>query len=153
MPGVLVVAPPRGKRCLTRHYLLSREGHSLRRCRRQTPVELFRRAKSDDDRIFEYTQRDRCRDAQCGAVAGYAARVSTQIAIRLPDELVEHLDDQVRRGAAGTRTELIRTLLTQELRRADKEAERAVLALRWDDPDDLAGLAAWAARRPLPLED
>lgn len=79
--------------------------------------------------------------------------VSTQIAIRLSDELVEHLDDQVRRGAAGTRTELIRTLLTRELRRADIEAERAVLAQQWDDLDDLAGLAAWAARRPLPLED
>lgn len=84
---------------------------------------------------------------------GYTAAVSTQIAIRLPDELVEHLDDQVRRGVAGNRTELIRRLLARELRRADIEAEVAVLAQPWDDPDDLAGLASWARRRSLPLED
>lgn len=79
--------------------------------------------------------------------------MSTQIAIRLPDELVEHLDHQVRNGVAGNRTELIRRLLTRELRRADIEAELAVLAQPWDDSDDLAGLVAWAGRQSLPLED
>lgn len=79
--------------------------------------------------------------------------VSTQIAIRLPDELVAELDDQVRNGVAGTRTELIRTLLERELRRVAIDAERAVLAQQWDDPDDLAGLAAWAGRLRLPLAD
>ncbi len=80
-------------------------------------------------------------------------QVSTQIAIRLPDELVEHLDEQVRKGVAGNRTELIRTLLARELRRAEIEAELEALALPWDDPDDLAGLAAWAGRQSLPLAD
>lgn len=78
--------------------------------------------------------------------------VSTQIAIRLPDELVEQLDEQVRKGIAGNRTELIRALLARELRRVEIEAERAVLEQPWADPDDLAGLATWAGRRPLPLE-
>jgi Arc/MetJ-type ribon-helix-helix transcriptional regulator len=75
--------------------------------------------------------------------------VSTQIAIRLPDDLVEQLDDRVRQGAAANRTELIRVLLAREMRRDDVEAEVAVLAQRWDDPDDLAGLAAWASRQPM----
>lgn len=79
--------------------------------------------------------------------------VSIQIAIRLPEELVEHLDEQVRKGAAGNRTELIRTLLVGELRRAEIEAERAALTQPWNDPDDLVGLAAWARHQSLPLED
>jgi Arc/MetJ-type ribon-helix-helix transcriptional regulator len=75
--------------------------------------------------------------------------VSTQIAIRLPDDLVEELDERVRRGAAANRTELIRDLLVRELRRDEIESEIALLAEPWDDPDDLAGLAVWASRRPL----
>ncbi len=54
--------------------------------------------------------------------------MSTQIAIRLPDGLVEQLDDRVRRGAAANRTELIRVLLAREMRRDDVAAEVAVLA-------------------------
>jgi Arc/MetJ-type ribon-helix-helix transcriptional regulator len=55
--------------------------------------------------------------------------VSTQqIAIRLPDDLVEQLDDRVRQGAAANRTELIRVLLAREMRRDDVAAEVAVLA-------------------------
>ena len=92
-------------------------------------------------------------DAFCGAPTGYACGMSTQIAIRLPDELVAHLDDQVRKGAAGNRTELIRSLLAREMHRADLEAELEILAQPWDDPDDLAGLAAWAGRRSLPFQD
>jgi len=79
--------------------------------------------------------------------------VSTQIAVRLPDELVEQLDEQVRRGAAATRTELIRTLLARELLRAAANAELAVLAQPWDDPDDLAGLATWAGRQTVAPQD
>ena len=79
--------------------------------------------------------------------------MSTQIAIRLPDDLVDHLDDQVRRGVAATRSELIRALLTRELRRAEAEAELSVLARPWDDPDDLAGLAEWASRHSAALPD
>jgi antitoxin MazE3 len=79
--------------------------------------------------------------------------MSTQIAVRLPDDLLAQLDQQVRDGAARSRTELIRTLLERALRRAAIEAERAALAQHGDDPDDLAGLAAWAGQRPLPLGD
>lgn len=79
--------------------------------------------------------------------------MSTQIAIRLPDELVEQLDDQVRHGAATTRTELIRTLLTRELHRAAADAELAVLAQPFNDPDDLAGLARWTTGQTVALPD
>jgi len=74
--------------------------------------------------------------------------VSVQIAIRLPNELVDRLDDRVRSGGAANRTELIRSLLTAALRHLDIEAERAALAQPRNDPDDLDGLAAWAARQP-----
>lgn len=79
--------------------------------------------------------------------------VSTQIAVRLPDELVEQLDEEVRQGAAATRAELIRTMLTRELHRAAVAAELATLAQPWDDSDDLDGLAAWAGAQTVALPD
>jgi hypothetical protein len=48
---------------------------------------------------------------------------------------------------------LIRALLARAMDRFDREAELDVLAQPWDDPDDLAGLAAWTGHRPLPLQD
>lgn len=79
--------------------------------------------------------------------------MSTQIAIRLPDELVEHLDNAVRNGIAATRSGLIRILLSRELRRSEVAAELAVLSQPWNDPDDLDGLAEWTGRQSLTIED
>lgn len=75
--------------------------------------------------------------------------MSTQIALRLPDDLVEQLDERVRQGVAANRSELIRVLLARELRRIEVEAEVAVLSQSWDDPDDLAALADWSSGQPL----
>ncbi|MFT3851498.1 MAG: ribbon-helix-helix domain-containing protein [Ilumatobacteraceae bacterium] len=75
--------------------------------------------------------------------------MSTQIAVRLPDDVVAELDDQVRRGVVGNRTEFIRTVLTRELRRLAIEAELQILRQPCDDPDGLPALAAWAARQPI----
>lgn len=68
--------------------------------------------------------------------------MSTQIAIRLPDDLVAQLDDQVDAGAAENRTALIRSLLQREMRRANARADLERLAT--DERDDLDSLAEWA---------
>ena len=74
--------------------------------------------------------------------------MSTQIAVRLPDELVNALDELVSRGEASSRAELVARALRREFRR-----QRAIADLdRLSDEDDadLASFSAHAVRTPLP---
>jgi len=75
--------------------------------------------------------------------------MSTQIAVRLPDELVKFVDALVASGHARSRASVVERALERELRL--RIAERGAAILRGGAvDDDLDALATWA--RGLPAE-
>ena len=76
--------------------------------------------------------------------------MSKQIAVRLPDELVEFVDKAVASGAARSRASVVAQALERERRRAAAERDAEILAGTGPDPE-LAGLAEHAATVPSSL--
>jgi antitoxin MazE3 len=76
--------------------------------------------------------------------------MSKQIAVRLPDELVEFVDRAVASGAARSRASVVTQALERERRRAAAEKDAEILARAAPDPE-LAGLAEHAAPAPSTL--
>jgi Arc/MetJ-type ribon-helix-helix transcriptional regulator len=77
--------------------------------------------------------------------------MTIQIAVRLADDLVAFVDEQVSSGAAPSRAAVVARALERERRReaADRDARiYATLA----HPDDLDGLATWAAAQPMNID-
>ncbi|MGM7699389.1 ribbon-helix-helix domain-containing protein [Microbacterium sp. A84] len=68
--------------------------------------------------------------------------MSTQIAVRLPDETVSQLDALVAAGAVASRTELVAVAIQRELRRRAAERDASILRAKGAD-DDLDGLVDW----------
>lgn len=66
--------------------------------------------------------------------------MTTQIAVRLPDELVEFVDDVVSSGAQRSRAAVVTRALERERRRAIAARDAEILARMGPDPD-LTGLA------------
>ena len=77
--------------------------------------------------------------------------MSKQIAVRLPDDIVEFVDTQVSSGEATSRAAVVRRALERERRRAIAARDARILARSGDDPD-MQRLAEHAARTPLDLE-
>ncbi len=77
--------------------------------------------------------------------------MSTQIAIRLPDEMVAFLDRTVAAGAAPSRAALVASAVEREMRRRAAEADAALLRAN-GAADDLDDLVAWTASH-VDLED
>ena len=80
----------------------------------------------------------------------YHIGMSKQIAVRLPDELVEFVDRTVASGDARSRASVVRRALERERRRAIAEKDVEILARTGADPE-LAGLAEHAAGMPSKL--
>jgi Arc/MetJ-type ribon-helix-helix transcriptional regulator len=76
--------------------------------------------------------------------------MSTQIAVRLPDELMDFVDGQVSSGSAASRAAVVVRALERERRRAAAERDAAIYAESGDG--DLDDLAAWAGAQPLDLD-
>lgn len=76
--------------------------------------------------------------------------MSKQIAVRLPDELVEFVDGAVATGAARSRASFVIRALERERRRAAAERDAEILAASGPDPE-LEGLAEYVASLPSPL--
>lgn len=74
--------------------------------------------------------------------------MTTQIAVRLPDDLVVALDEVVARGAATDRADVVVRALRRELRR-----QRAVTDLDRINGDDDAELDAWISHVVGPAVD
>lgn len=74
--------------------------------------------------------------------------MSTQIAVRLPDDLVVFVDDEVRRGGASSRAAVVSRALERERRRRIAERDAAILAADGADAE-LDDLARFAARTSL----
>lgn len=70
--------------------------------------------------------------------------MSKQIAVRLPDELVEFVDNIVDSGNGRSRAAVVTRALERERRRAVAERDAEILARTGPDPE-LAGLAEHAA--------
>lgn len=71
--------------------------------------------------------------------------MSTQIAVRLPDDLVAFLDEVVARGEATSRAAVITRTLERE-RRERAAAEDARILAELGPHDDLDDLVTWTAR-------
>ncbi|MDK3258521.1 ribbon-helix-helix domain-containing protein [Blastococcus capsensis] len=76
--------------------------------------------------------------------------MSKQIAVRLPDEIVDFIDSLVAQGRASSRAAVVSRALERERRRQVAARDAAILAAadRRDDAD-LDALAAYAADVPL----
>lgn len=76
--------------------------------------------------------------------------MSTEIAVRLPHDMVRVLGAEVAAGRARSSASLVERALAREIRRLETERDIAILQ---GDPahDDLARLAAWCARQPVGL--
>ncbi|MGC3993741.1 MAG: ribbon-helix-helix domain-containing protein [Propionicimonas sp.] len=68
--------------------------------------------------------------------------MSTQIAVRLPDEIVAFLDRSVAEGRAGSRAALVTAALEREIRRQAAVTDAAILR-RQGPADDLDELVEW----------
>ena len=72
--------------------------------------------------------------------------MSTQIAVRLPDELVAELDSLVQSGEEPSRASIVETALLRELRRRVWVREVAILTAHGSSYEDLEGLDAYLSR-------
>ena len=79
--------------------------------------------------------------------------MTIQITVRLPDPLVEFVDEQVAAGAASRAAVVAQALRHEQRLQADMHDVAIYAALAGQpDPDDLAGLAAWATTQPMELD-
>ena len=77
--------------------------------------------------------------------------MSTQIAVRLPDEMVAFLDRAVATGKASSRAALVAAAVEREMRRRAAEDDAQVLRER-GPVDDLDDLVRWSGSH-LEVED
>jgi Arc/MetJ-type ribon-helix-helix transcriptional regulator len=77
--------------------------------------------------------------------------VSIQIAVRLPDAMVEQLDRLVAEGEAPSRASVIERALAREFRRQIAARDAVILAETGPDPD-MEALADYAAHTPMDIE-
>ena len=77
--------------------------------------------------------------------------MSIQIAVRLPDRMVEELDRLVTEGNAPSRASVIERALAREFRRLIAARDAAILARSGPDPD-MDSLADYSLRAPMDLE-
>jgi Arc/MetJ-type ribon-helix-helix transcriptional regulator len=78
--------------------------------------------------------------------------VSTQIAVRLPDEIVAFVDDEVRGQHARSRAAVVVRALERERRRRLAERDAEILAAGTAAPSDVDSLAGHCARTVLEID-
>ena len=76
--------------------------------------------------------------------------MSTQIAVRLPDEMVRAVDELIAAGWAPSRASVVERALAREFRRLAAVRDAEILSAAGPDPD-MDGLAEYAARVPADL--
>jgi Arc/MetJ-type ribon-helix-helix transcriptional regulator len=77
--------------------------------------------------------------------------MTTQITVRLPDDLVVFVDELVSAGAATSRADAVARALTRERRWRTALADVAILRQGNDDPD-LDAIAEHAAASPVDVD-
>lgn len=84
----------------------------------------------------------------------YHCGMSKQIAVRLPDEIVEFVDGLVSEGTAGSRAAVVRQALERERREALAMRDAEILARAGADAEDsdMDSLVEHVRRLPLDLD-
>ncbi len=82
---------------------------------------------------------------------GYIVTVTRQIAVRLDEELVRFVDEEVAEGRARSRADLLSRAIQRERRRRRAEQDVRILTATGRDPD-LEAVARSAADTPLDLD-
>lgn len=77
--------------------------------------------------------------------------MSKQIAVRLPNELVDFVDEAVKTGAGRSRAAIVARALERERRRTIATRDAEIYASVGEDPE-LDGLAEYVARLPMDLD-
>lgn len=77
--------------------------------------------------------------------------MSKQIAVRLPEDIVDFVDELVRDGQAASRAIVVRRALERERRRSIAARDAEILARAGSDVD-MDSLAEHVAQAPLDLE-
>ena len=77
--------------------------------------------------------------------------MSIQIAVRLPDSMVELLDQLVAEGQAPSRASVVERALNREFRRLMAARDAAILAEAGPDPD-MDSVAGYAVSAPMDVE-
>lgn len=77
--------------------------------------------------------------------------MSKQIAVRLPDEIVAFLDEEVHEQRAPSRAAVVLRALEREKRRQVAARDAAILARAGDD-GDMDALAGFVARLPADVD-
>ena len=77
--------------------------------------------------------------------------MSKQIAVRLPEELVAFVDEQVRAGRVSSRADAVKRALAREMRRERAADDLTILLAEreLDDPDQLDDLAGFVKTLPI----
>ena len=83
--------------------------------------------------------------------------MTTQIAVRLPDAVVEFVDAQVRAGEARSRAAFVTSALEREMRRLLAEQDARILAAHAHahahaHDHDLDSFAQWSADNPAAID-
>ncbi|MER7273230.1 hypothetical protein ABT369_02115 [Dactylosporangium sp. NPDC000244] len=79
--------------------------------------------------------------------------MTTQIAVRLPEDLLEYIDEEVASGASASRAAVVTRALIRDRRRTIAERDARIYATpAGGDEDGLDNLAAWAAQQPLDID-
>jgi Arc/MetJ-type ribon-helix-helix transcriptional regulator len=81
----------------------------------------------------------------------YHYGMTIQIAVRLPDDIVAFVDEQVTSGAAPSRAAVVARALERERRREAADRDASIYAAS-AKPGDLDSLAAWAAAQPMDID-
>lgn len=82
----------------------------------------------------------------------YHFGMTKQIAVRLPDDLVDFLDTLVAEGRFDSRAAIVTRELKRLQRRIEAEQDAEIYRRDGDDPELLA-IAEHMSRHPIPLED
>lgn len=77
--------------------------------------------------------------------------MTVQIAVRVPDDLVDFIDRQVSEGAASSRAAVVVRALERERRRQAAERDARIYAELGDDAD-LAAFTEHAAAQPMDID-
>lgn len=75
----------------------------------------------------------------------YRSRVSKQIAVRLPDDIVDFIDQAVRDQSVPSRAAFVQKALDRERRRLTAARDAALLSHEGGDPDGFDLLAAYVS--------
>lgn len=78
--------------------------------------------------------------------------MTTQITVRIPDDLVTFTDGLIKAGAATSRADVVSQALEHERRRIANERDAAIYAACGEDPE-LEAFHAWASANRPPLDD